>query len=164
MFIFDFLLFVRCNLPPHLRTPMMVAWINLTLQPLVVLWAEWLNYYTQLLGTLAIHSGTDILQAALRVLYPTVGGFKCHIITVYDDRTQAYDNFVGEYHAPEFDYFIGEVSPPAFDFFINEDARQYDFIAYIPTAYVGSQQAIAAFLNRYRPAGHRLIIEFKDLV
>ena len=162
MFLFDFSLFVRRNLPPHLRTPVMVAWVNLLLQPLVVLWAEWLNYYTQLLAMLEINSATNILQAALRVLYPTVSGFDCHIVTVYDDRIQAYDNFIGEHHAEEFDYFLSETVPPTFDFFIREDARKYDFIAYVPTAYMGQEQAIAAFLNRYRPAGHRLIIEFAD--
>ena len=98
MYIFDFLLFIRRNLPYFLRKPAMIAWLNVLFTPLVSLWAELVNYYTQLIDSLAVTSQTNILQAALRVLYPTtINGFDCQIITVYDDRPQAYSGFRNEH-------------------------------------------------------------------
>jgi hypothetical protein len=168
MFTFDFYLLVKRLLPPFLRKQIMVAWATVLLAPTENVWAQLVAYYAQIIAYTSLVPETYALQYELRLRYPNVGGqngYKVYIHTKYDDYPTTYSSFIGEHHLQEeFDFFINETQPATYEWYSTEYVFHNEYFVTVPTAYNANAVDIENFLNTYRPAGRRFILQFQDII
>lgn len=161
MFIFDIPAFVRSYLPSFLRKPKQVSWLVVLLEPMRTLWLEFYTLINQIDASLLVTVQTDILESALRVLYPIVSTHQVYVIT--NHKEAIYSQFIGEHHKEEYDYFDGEPSfTNSYDYFTEERAI-VEYSVIVPTAYTSNELDIIAFIERYRPAGKTYSLIFQDI-
>jgi hypothetical protein len=166
MFTFDFSLLVKRLLPPFLRKQIMVAWATVLLTPMANVWAELVAYYAQIIAYTSLYPGTFALQYELRLRYPNVSGYRVYIHTKYDDYPTTYCSYVGEHHLEETVVFYDSEGThndvPVW--YEQETILKEEYVVIVPTFYSANALDIENFLNQYRPAGRRYILEFTDII
>lgn len=145
-------------LTPHfLNRQKHIAWLQVLLFPVVWLHAQFLLFRAAKLKEATINSQVHRFTRALRDQF---GSEEIFIIHFGDYLAQAFIYLEIEGAFLEFDYLDAENHVPVdYDATQAEYDNEYDFIVRISASLTGQQEAIAAFVNKYKLAGKRFKIE-----
>lgn len=163
MFNFDLDKFINRTIPSAERQPIRKAWMRVILYPFIELWTSLSTYRTSVLNDLSTTIATDSMQTRLRVLCPDVGSYKAFIKTQWDGIIPTYAGVPGEHHRKEYDYLLSEATLSGYDYLPSERDLPYDYYAIVPTTYSTNQAAIEALIERFRPLGKRVLLQFQNI-
>jgi hypothetical protein len=164
MYIIDLNKLIQRLVPPILSKPVFLAWAQVLLSPIKVLWSDANDYRNQIIEFLRVNISIASLQYTLRQRYPDIGSFRCYVRTVYDNFPTYYSSFRKEHHLlEEYDYFQSEGQADVSEWFRKEHLHKCQYNVIIPTAYISMEVEVITFLDTYRPAGRQYQLRFQDL-
>lgn len=146
------------HLTPHfLKKSKHLAWLKVLLSPVVWLYDQFLTYRTAKLKEATINSQVVRFTRALRDYF---GSELIEIIHSGDFLNQAFIYLEIEGATAEYDYLPIEAHEPVdYDYTQAEFDSENDFTVRIPAAMNGQQDAVIAFVNKYKLAGKRFNVE-----
>jgi hypothetical protein len=163
MFILNVVNFVKNFVPTFLQQPRMMAWVNLQVYHVGLLWTELSLQNTAWLNELAVTIATNNLQSHLQTLYPLSGGNLVSITTDSDAVPYIYIGWPKQHHKPVFGAYKSEAVAAKYYptvGFPNERRFLNNYTVKIPVAYQPQEPAILNILNKYKPVAKQFTIQY----
>lgn len=170
MFDVNFEIQIIRLLPPFLRKPKMVAWLNIMLLPLVQLYGTFLAYRSDTLRAVSITPSTYSLEYYLNFLFtgvvPVVADYSLDYsdggIWIENNNDAETLNFVYDANDNQdtmivYDAEDGEQTY-LYDF---EDYLDNDtFVVHVPASFNINEDLLKGILNKYKVAGNQYSINY----
>lgn len=149
---------IKQALLPITIKPKTLAWLQTILYPLTYLYAEFQIHRNTVNYNLTINSQVNRLQKALRDKFELVG---INVVTIEDSITEFYMYTLAEEQSQSLviHTVVEDINESAI-YTEDELNNEIDFIVEVPVGHESKETQIKAFVNRYKYAGKKFIIQY----